>query len=486
MRRLPIGPEEAFVLSRVDGKTNELELVHATGLAAATVQRCLGRLAAIGAIAFDVAQEEARRPQPSLPPRNAIGTRREHPATEQAQYGSTSTSTAALYDPAELDEPVDLDLARKRRILDLFYRLDALSHYEVLEVPEGADKKAVKNAYFEVVSIFHPDKYFGKNLGSFKTKLDRVFARLTEAHDVLTRKATRDEYDAYLRTQQKNRSLERLLSDERHRLTELERVRREIEDEARLAERSSQTSLRGVTPPVAAVFEPLPPMDPEARRRALARKLGRSTLSPRDGMPEPAAASQPSKEYVAHDLKRRYEERLLSARTTQIRHYLSQAEQALGEKNNVAAANALRIAASLAPDDTSIAERLSDVQSQADAELSKSYLEQAEYEEKSGRALDAARSYELAARGTPSAHVFEKVATCLVAGGGDLRKAADFAKRAVALLPKDVKVRVLLVRIYMAAGMKQSAASEVERVSALAPDDEEVQTLLKRLRRGES
>ena len=47
---------------------------------------------------------------------------------------------------------------------------------------------------------FHPDRYFGKSLGSFKPKLERLFTRVTEAHDVLTRVSAREDYDRYLTT----------------------------------------------------------------------------------------------------------------------------------------------------------------------------------------------------------------------------------------------------------------------------------------------
>ena len=41
-------------------------------------------------------------------------------------------------------------------------------------IDAGADKKAIKAAYFELVNDFHPDRYFGKNLGSFKPKPCKV------------------------------------------------------------------------------------------------------------------------------------------------------------------------------------------------------------------------------------------------------------------------------------------------------------------------
>jgi tetratricopeptide (TPR) repeat protein len=44
----------------------------------------------------------------------------------------------------------------------------------------------------------HPDRYFGKRLGSFKQKMEQVFARVTVAYDTLSKNKTRAEYDARL------------------------------------------------------------------------------------------------------------------------------------------------------------------------------------------------------------------------------------------------------------------------------------------------
>src|SRR5689334_21391286 len=91
-----------------------------------------------------------------------------------------------MHDPAELAEEVDLEPEKKRRILDLYARLDELSYYDLLGVGGDADKKVVKAAYYKLAPEFHPDSYFRKNLGSYKPKIEAIFTRVTLAHDVLT------------------------------------------------------------------------------------------------------------------------------------------------------------------------------------------------------------------------------------------------------------------------------------------------------------
>ncbi len=210
LRELPIGPAEAFVLSHVNGSTDESEIADEAGIAPEAVAATLEELARLGAIAFD---------QPNLgpsirPPRpmhrvSVSGSMRIGPIVEAGSQTQPHHPAAALYDPRELEEDVEIALERRRLILDTFYtawtasRITSCSRFK-----PSADKRAIKNAYFEIVNVFHPDRYFGKKLGAFKPKLEHLFARLTEAHDTLTRAAPRAEYDAYLSSLNKTRALE--------------------------------------------------------------------------------------------------------------------------------------------------------------------------------------------------------------------------------------------------------------------------------------
>ncbi|MBS2019287.1 MAG: DnaJ domain-containing protein [Deltaproteobacteria bacterium] len=98
----------------------------------------------------------------------------------------------------ELDEDVDLDLDHRLFVLELHERLSKLTHYELLNVAREADKKEIKRAYFLFAGQFHPDRFRGRRLGSFKAMIDAIFARATLAHDTLSSPELRAEYDAGL------------------------------------------------------------------------------------------------------------------------------------------------------------------------------------------------------------------------------------------------------------------------------------------------
>lgn len=543
VRALPLAPAEAFVLALVDGATSESEIVSSTGLSPEAVSGTIARLIELGAVVLELRPEpEKRTPRPRSNTNSgqfAMGrvaemvVRIEHPG-------------AVLYDESELEEAVDLDAARKRQILDLYYRLDSLDHYELLGVPISADRRAIKQRYHEIINVFHPDRYYGKNLGRFKAKLERVFQRVTDAHDTLTRNEARSEYDAYLNAGKRTAALERELNDEEAYARELDAARARIEAEAQRvantpvpghvsssappapsgsdptnarpsepvhARPSEPVSVRPSEPVHARPSEPVHPRpsepvharpstpapaarnDAEARRRALARKLGLSYPPPAPEVrssplpPQPpaqvAGTAQSARDRAVSDLKRRYDQRMVDARRRQVHEYLGRAESSMSEAKVVEAVNALRIAVSLAPDDPVLRRRLEDLQTEANKQLADRYLEQAEYEEREKRWQDAARSYARAVAGKPSSRLHERVAFCLLAGQGDVKSAVEHARKAVVLVPNDPQIRTTLARAYLAAGMRESGIAELERAAALAPTDDTLKDYIRRARRGE-
>jgi tetratricopeptide (TPR) repeat protein len=100
-----------------------------------------------------------------------------------------------LFNPADLSETVDIDVDRRKAILFAEAMLAEWTHWQVLGLPWNASVEAVRAAYIEQVKIFHPDQYSGQKLGSYRTRLERVFRRVTEARDVL---AAEDERAAYV------------------------------------------------------------------------------------------------------------------------------------------------------------------------------------------------------------------------------------------------------------------------------------------------
>jgi curved DNA-binding protein CbpA len=100
----------------------------------------------------------------------------------------------------ELDrsQKVELDAGFSERLAELFTRMHKYDHYEVLGVPRDAGKEAIKRAFYALAPTYHPDKYFGKELGEFRPLMDYIFGRMTMAFDTLTSPTQRERYDRML------------------------------------------------------------------------------------------------------------------------------------------------------------------------------------------------------------------------------------------------------------------------------------------------
>ncbi len=99
---------------------------------------------------------------------------------------------------ADSNDEVALAPEHRRYLDDLYARLDEMTAYEMLGVGREADDAEIKRAYFKLVRIIHPDRYYKKNLGPYRPKLEAVFARLKKVYETLSQPAERAKYDARL------------------------------------------------------------------------------------------------------------------------------------------------------------------------------------------------------------------------------------------------------------------------------------------------
>jgi curved DNA-binding protein CbpA len=389
-----------------------------------------------------------------------------------------------------LAEEVDLEADLRRQVLLIHRALDRLDHYALLHVERTADRKVVKRAYYDLAAKFHPDKYFRKKLGSFKARMEAVFGRLTLAHDTLTDKTRRSEYDAYLEEQRRSRGIEELLADA---LAEAKRAEERIEREAREQATRDAAARAGNAAAANVASAPSPKVEDAARREALARRLLGGRAPPRSsssGSATPAAAqpvrpavpSVPSTAEAMDALRRRYEERVSQAKGAQARKYITNGEAALASGDAIAAANAFRVALTLSPDNADLQRTAQEAQQRADAILAETYAKQGAYEERNGQWVESARSWMRVARARPTdPTALERAANAIVKSEGDLHEARRLGQEACRLEPANPALRVTLANVYLAAGLALNARRELETAAQLAPHDGTIQAILRRV-----
>ena len=150
VRRLTLTPQETTLFALIGRASQIQEIITRSGLAEPTAIASLLSLRAKGAI---------------VPAR--------------VQKGVASSFDAALL------EEVDLDEKRKKEILDFEARLPGTNYFQVLGVTHLAQPDEARRAFYELSRRFHPDRFFGKNLGSFRSRVEKIFLKLIEAHEVL-------------------------------------------------------------------------------------------------------------------------------------------------------------------------------------------------------------------------------------------------------------------------------------------------------------
>ena len=245
-----LGPQDYFVLSRIDGLQTLRDVLLTTGLPVEKSISIVQRLRSIGALLVpgetvapasspppgdpSSAGSPRRAPPAAPPPPVAIppaaapvaaarpasqppaafrgtgsvpvvrpgagaavpppGTLRRAANNQPAAPETTDPEPVhdlSLPDPTPselvaLGEDVALGDRTRRLILAMARLADGRDPWALLGVPSGADPRHLKRAYFRLSKEIHPDRYFGQQLGSFTQRLPAVFEAMSRAYARLT------------------------------------------------------------------------------------------------------------------------------------------------------------------------------------------------------------------------------------------------------------------------------------------------------------
>ncbi len=75
--------------------------------------------------------------------------------------------------------------AEIERLNGILARSESSNDREVLALDASAGVREIKRAYFEIAALVHPDRFFGRDIGPLKAKLEKAYLRATRAHDAL-------------------------------------------------------------------------------------------------------------------------------------------------------------------------------------------------------------------------------------------------------------------------------------------------------------
>ena len=215
-----VGPDEYFVLSRIDGSQSLREVLLATGLPVERAIAIITRLRSIGALllpgetAAPIPGSPPARTTPSQPritplstpaveaprtapvgsaaikrPQTAAGSGRSRPETRPPVVAPSHDLTLpnpSSEELAALAEDIELPDADRRRILAMARLVESRDLHALLGLPTDAEPREIKRAYFLLSKEVHPDRFYGKRLGSFADRMAAVFEAIARAYARLT------------------------------------------------------------------------------------------------------------------------------------------------------------------------------------------------------------------------------------------------------------------------------------------------------------
>jgi DNA-binding transcriptional ArsR family regulator len=464
LRTLQLGPREGFVLSQIDGATSVGDLAEITRLTLPELDQALRALEAAGAV--EVPNRRKRTPASS-------------PAIRIEPLPTSITLKVRA--PA-----LPLNDTERVLIMDAATRVDVPSHYEVLGVPRDADTKTIRRAYHALAAQFHPDRFFGKDLGTCRQPLERVFDRITKAYDVLSHRTEREAHDETLGPAPPSPRVSSVPGRKSSRKMKAAKSVAHVEAARPVAAPAAKAEslpaglipsvprARPSTPAPEAVVAASPPPAPVVPTSAVPVRSPSVLPGPGATSAHMRARANPLFRMFAANKPQK------TGRGEHVAVFVRAAQDALARDDLVGAANNYRLAVQVT-DDPTVHAAFNEVEAKARARVHETSLAQAKTAEAAGRWTEAGAKYARAYEIRPQPWVAERAANALRLDGKELKKAAHLAEQAVLAEPQNALYRVTLGEIYWDAGLMNRAVGESGRASALAPSDARVLALASRV-----
>ena len=424
LRSLNLTAEEGFLLSRIDGRTSVGSLLSLVHWDRTKTFELLESLLRKHLVNFDRAEILDR----------VSGNQSQSNQQSGVTSGATSTKVFAPIDRSKLERVPDLEEDRCVELLEFEQRVaNADTLYGIFDIPDGADVRSVKREYRSLAMKFHPDKFFRKEIGGYRLRIEVTWKRVQEAYEQLTdpdRKAT---YDAEIMARQR------------------------AGGGAAKAAPPAAPSGNGGKPWMA------PPPPPASGK-------GDGEKGPQP-LPEVPNADRPRFESAfERKIKQEIRERIDKAQ----RHF-DQAKIDFADKKYVAADSNVKLALQFDPKNDTYIKWYESVKNVLEDNIVSGLLRRGELAELSHDSKMASESYEHAITLFPeNADANKALGLYLLARADNVKRAKECLAKAAAVKTQDLATIVGLVKAMRIMGMIKNAQRILEQAKAIDAKDERV------------
>jgi len=197
------GPQEWFMLSRIDGRTPLKEIFFMAGQSKQNTRRAIYALIDAGAIDIKDRENETRKKVRTIPVKPATQPEK----TQQQSKNKTVFRPANVSNKNETINTIPLEAAE----LDHIYRTYLKqNHYQILNVAPDASHSEIRNEFVKLSRLYHPDMYDRKQMAPDALELmEALFSMVNHAYRIISNRNTRETYDQnlWVDSRSKNRSM---------------------------------------------------------------------------------------------------------------------------------------------------------------------------------------------------------------------------------------------------------------------------------------
>jgi curved DNA-binding protein CbpA len=387
LTQMQLEPIDGYILSRLDGVSSVGLLADVVAMPAEQLYSRLNRLSAQGAMSW-----------------------KEVPKPTEVPHGKLQ---------------VDLSADERTQIISAEKLTASYTYWELLGVDEVCEPAFLKQRWFAVSRLYHPDRFFGRELGGYQDRLDVIFQRVK---------------DAYATLQDPQRRVEYAKKHNAPAVVQESVLTRSADEMRALSNQPSQVE------------------ENEKAHRLEARR-----------------------QQILTDRKRK--KNVQNAEDNQVfgRKLYESGLRELRGGDSEKAAKTFKMAVTYDPSIDEYKTLRDEVSRQAETDRSRRLAARGEDELDMGFAATAARRFAEAADLMPTMGSYAVRASQAFMAAGDVAMAAEYADRAVAASPNRQEFRLAAAAAFQAAGQPEIAREHLLAVASLDAEDDRAKEMLREL-----